>query len=44
MSFAHPVIAALGTVDRSAENFQERRVKIINKYTHTTDPEIEVVR
>jgi hypothetical protein len=40
----HPVLGALMTLDRSTENYHERRVKIINKYTHTMDPVIEVVR
>lgn len=42
--YKHPVLQALGTLDRSADNYQERRVKIINKYTHTIDPVIDVVR
>jgi hypothetical protein len=42
--YVHPVVSALGTLDRSADNYAERRVKIINKYTHTIDPVMEVVR
>lgn len=30
-AYKHPVLQALGTLDRSADNYQERRVKIINK-------------
>lgn len=42
--YVHPVVGALSTLDRSHENYGERRVKLINKYTHTIDPVIEVVR
>ena len=41
--YTHPVLHALDALDRSSEQYQEQRVKIINKYTHTIDPVIDVV-
>ena len=40
--YTHPVIPALAALDKSADNYQENRVKLINKYTHTIDPVIDV--
>ena len=42
--YQHPVLAAVQGLDRSSEHYTENRVKLINKYTHTIDPVIDVVR
>ena len=41
-SYVHPVVAALEELDRGAEDYQEQRVRLINKHTHTIDPVIDV--